>query len=63
MWSFDRIFFPLFAFASIPALAGGWKTGRPLVWIFNIFGSLDLLVWLPTSRVPTTQQSTHAKTK
>jgi len=31
------------AFAFIPAMAGGWQIGRPMVWIFN-FGSLDLLV-------------------
>lgn len=32
------------AFACIPAVANGWKIGRPLVWVFNIFGTLDLLV-------------------
>ena len=32
------------AFAAIPAVAKGWKIGRPLVWVFNIFGTLDLLV-------------------
>ncbi len=32
------------AFASIPAVAAGWRKARPLVWIFNVFGSVDLLV-------------------
>ncbi|HXV20768.1 MAG TPA: hypothetical protein VD811_07260 [Desulfuromonadales bacterium] len=32
------------AFAFIPVMAGGWQIGRPMVWIFNIFGLLDLLV-------------------
>ena len=32
------------AFASIPAVANGWKSGRPLAWAFNSFGSLDLIV-------------------
>lgn len=34
----------LLAFASIPAMANDWKIGRPLVWVFNIFGTLDLLL-------------------
>jgi hypothetical protein len=33
----------LLAFASIPAVAGGWKIGRPLVWVFNVWGTLDLI--------------------
>jgi hypothetical protein len=34
----------LLAFVSIPAVARDWKIGRPLVWVFNIFGTLDLLL-------------------
>jgi hypothetical protein len=34
----------LLAFASIPAVANDWKIARPLVWVFNIFGTLDLLL-------------------
>jgi len=34
----------LFAFASIAAVAKDWKVARRLVWVFNIFGTLDLLV-------------------
>lgn len=34
----------LLAFASIPAVANDRATGRPLVWVFNIFGTLDLLL-------------------
>jgi hypothetical protein len=32
------------AFASIPAVVKGWKVGRPMVWVFNIVGTLDLFV-------------------
>lgn len=32
------------AFASIPAVANGWNVGRPLVWVFNIVGTVDLIV-------------------
>ena len=32
------------AFASIAAVIKDWKVGRPLVWAFNIFGTLDLFV-------------------
>ena len=34
----------LLAFACVPAVANDWRTGRPLVWVFNITGTLDLLV-------------------
>src|SRR5438445_9140462 len=33
----------LLAFASIPAMIGGSTIARPLVWAFNIFGTVDLL--------------------
>src|SRR5258705_8323914 len=32
------------AFASIPAVVKGWKVGRGMVWIFNVVGTLDLVV-------------------
>ena len=32
------------AFASIPAVANGWKVARPLVWVFNTLGIADLLL-------------------
>lgn len=32
----------LLAFASIPAVAQGWRSARPMVWVFNVVGSLDL---------------------
>ena len=34
----------LLAFASIPAVANDWKIGRSLVWLFNVFGTVDLLL-------------------
>ena len=30
------------AFASIPAVAKGWRSARPMVWVFNVVGSLDM---------------------
>ena len=32
------------AFASIPAVAKGWRAGRTLVWVFNTLGTADLLL-------------------
>src|SRR5882724_2745255 len=32
------------ALAAIPAVARAWKIGRPLVWIFNVEGSIDLCI-------------------
>jgi hypothetical protein len=34
----------ILAFVSIPAVAKDSKIGRPLVWMFNIFGTLDLIL-------------------
>jgi len=34
----------LLAFASIPAVLKDWNAGRRLVWLFNIVGTLDLVV-------------------
>src|SRR5436189_5331560 len=31
------------ALISIPAVAGGHRSARPLVWVFNVVGSLDLI--------------------
>lgn len=31
------------ALAAIPAVASGSRLGRPLVWLFNVEGSLDLI--------------------
>ena len=33
----------ILAFGSIPAVAGGWRSARALVWLFNIVGTLDLI--------------------
>jgi hypothetical protein len=33
----------LLAVAAIPAVAGSWRIARPLVWIFNVEGTLDLI--------------------
>jgi len=41
----------LLAFAAIPAVDGDWKSGRPLVWVFNIVGTLDLLLAITLATV------------
>ena len=33
----------LLALAAIPAVAGNWRSARPLVWIFNVEGTVDLI--------------------
>ncbi len=35
------------ALVSLLALRGRWTLAIPLVWVFNIFGSVDLLIALP----------------
>lgn len=39
------------AMISIPAVAKGRKSARPLVWAFNIFGTLDLVVAITLATV------------
>lgn len=34
----------LLALAAIAALVGGWRMAWPLIWLFNIEGSIDLVV-------------------
>ena len=38
------LFTALLAFASIPAVLKDWNAGRRLAWVFNIVGTLDLVV-------------------
>src|SRR4029453_2163532 len=39
------------AFAAIPAVANGGSVARPMVWVFNVVGTLDLLVAITTTTV------------
>ena len=41
----------LLAFVSIFLVSRGWAKARPLVWVFNIWGSLDLLVAITLATV------------
>jgi hypothetical protein len=41
--AFGDLVAAVLALAAIPAVAGGSRLGKPLVWIFNIEGTLDLL--------------------
>src|SRR5207249_8119501 len=38
------LFSALLAFASIPAVLKDWNAGRRIVWVFNIVGTVDLVV-------------------
>jgi hypothetical protein len=39
------------AFAAIPAVAGQTRMARPLVWTFNIWGTIDLAAAITTATV------------
>src|SRR5439155_5031324 len=41
----------ILAGAAIPAVVRGWATGRPLVWVFNVVGTLDLIVAITLATV------------
>src|SRR6266481_461154 len=41
--AFGDLLAAVLALASIPAVAKGLRSGRILVWLFNVEGSLDLL--------------------
>ena len=41
----------ILAGAAIPAVALGWASGRPLVWVFNVVGTLDLIVAITLATV------------
>ena len=41
--AFGDLLAALLALAAIPAVAGSWRAARPLVWIFNVEGTLDLI--------------------
>ncbi len=45
------LFTALLAFASIPAVLKDWNAGRRLVWVFNIVGTLDLVVAITLATV------------
>ena len=41
--AFGDLLAALLALAAIPAVAGNWRSARPLVWIFNVEGTVDLI--------------------
>lgn len=41
----------IIAFAAIPLLLGGSRLAKPIVWIFNIFGTIDLLAAITTATI------------
>ena len=49
--AFGDLLTALLAFASIPAVLRDRSAGRPLVWTFNIFGTLDLIVAITLATV------------
>jgi hypothetical protein len=42
--AFGDLVTAVLAFAAIPLVLGGSRLAKPMVWTFNIFGTLDLLV-------------------
>jgi hypothetical protein len=41
--AFGAVLAALLAFVCIPVVANGWKISWPMVWVFNVFGTLHLL--------------------
>jgi len=49
--AFGDLLAAVLALAAIPAVAGGWRSARTLVWIFNVEGTLDLFAAIATATV------------
>ena len=41
----------IIAFAAIPLVLGGSGFAKPIVWVFNIFGTVDLLAAITTATI------------
>ena len=49
--AFGDLITAVFAFAAIPFVLRGSRLAKPTVWIFNIFGTLDLLTAIITATI------------
>ena len=49
--AFGDLVTAIIAFAAIPLVLRGSRVAKPVVWIFNIFGTVDLLVAITTGTI------------
>jgi hypothetical protein len=49
--AFGDLVTAIIAFAAIPLVLGGSRLAKPIVWVFNIFGTVDLLVAITTGTI------------
>ena len=49
--AFGDLITAIMAFVAIPLVLGGSVFARPLVWVFNVFGTVDLLVAIVTATI------------
>jgi hypothetical protein len=49
--AFGDLITAVLAFAAIPLVVRGARLAKPLVWIFNIFGTLDLLTAIVSANI------------
>src|SRR5215469_7225229 len=49
--AFGDLVTAIIAFASIPLVLRGSRLAKPIVWIFNVFGTVDLLVAITTGTI------------
>jgi hypothetical protein len=49
--AFGDLVTAILAFAAIPLVLRGSRLGKPIVWVFNVFGTVDLLVAITTGTI------------
>src|SRR5215831_691738 len=49
--AFGDLLTAIIAFAAIPLVLRGSRFAKPVVWVFNIFGTVDLLVAITTGTI------------
>jgi hypothetical protein len=49
--AFGDLVTAIIAFAAIPLVLRGSRLAKPIVWVFNIFGTVDLLVAITTGTI------------
>ena len=49
--AFGDLITAIIAFAAIPFVLRGSRFAKPIVWVFNVFGTVDLLVAITTATI------------
>ena len=49
--AFGDLVTSILAFVAIPLVLRGSRLAKPIVWVFNIFGTVDLLVAIATGTI------------